>query len=166
MVLSLVYGCVTEKNYKMLSFFFDGVPEPGKVMTTDTLGRAGSKDQAKTEVRGVVHGPYAARLCKACHEAGTSNNLILPIDQLCANCHNIRLDKKWIHGPVVSGGCRVCHMPHSSRFGFLLVADSKDFCFYCHNRADVFKNPVHQGSDSSCTTCHDAHMSDTKYLLK
>jgi hypothetical protein len=32
LLLSLAYGCSTKSNYKMLSFFFDGVPDPEKTM--------------------------------------------------------------------------------------------------------------------------------------
>jgi predicted CXXCH cytochrome family protein len=165
LLLSLAYGCVTKSNYKVLSFFFDGVPDPEKTVT------AGEMEDRKKAQKNVgnpdasVHGPFAARLCVGCHNPGT-NRLKKPVDELCSDCHKIQLDKKWIHGPVVSGGCRVCHNPHSSSYRYLLVADSKDFCFYCHTKDDVFRNPVHQGIDSGCTSCHDAHMSDSEYLLK
>ncbi|MFZ2198057.1 MAG: cytochrome c3 family protein, partial [Thermodesulfovibrionales bacterium] len=95
-----------------------------------------------------------------------TNKLIRPVEELCANCHKIELDKKWIHGPLVSGGCRVCHLPHSSPNKFLLVSDAKGFCFYCHTGSDVVKNPAHEVADLNCILCHEPHMSDSKFLLR
>lgn len=167
MVLSLAYGCGEPTNYKVLSFFFDGVPEPKTEIAGEQAGKAGAgRTKEGTVKEFTVHGPYAARLCDGCHARGGSNKLLLPVNELCSKCHNIQLNKKWVHGPLVSGGCMACHNPHSSPYRFLLNSESREFCFYCHSRGDVSKNPVHQGTDAGCTTCHDAHMSDKKYLLK
>jgi hypothetical protein len=37
---------------------------------------------------------------------------------------------------------------------------------YCHNRADVMRNAAHQGVETQCTQCHDAHSSNNAFLLK
>ena len=90
----------------------------------------------------------------------------MPIEKLCQYCHVILTNKRLLHGPVAAGGCRVCHDPHGSSFPFLLVSESKKFCLYCHNGADIAKNEAHKGVDADCTECHDAHASNNDYLLK
>lgn len=94
------------------------------------------------------------------------NALVAPREQLCFRCHEIRMNKKYIHGPLASGGCTACHDPHSSQYRYLLVSESDSFCFYCHDRQTVARVGAHRGVQEQCTTCHDAHMSDKKYLLK
>jgi predicted CXXCH cytochrome family protein len=124
-------------------------------------GAAGSRRAGFRE-----HGPYAAKQCDACHDPGATNALVLPADQLCFQCHDLKLDKKYIHGPLASGGCLVCHDPHSSQYRYLLVSESDGFCLHCHDRKDLSKVGAHADLQESCTTCHDAHMSDSRYLLK
>lgn len=164
MLTALLCGCEATTQYRVLSFLFDGVPPPGK--TEAAAGRkTKTKPEVKEKVRLVEHGPYAAKQCEGCHLRG-SNRLLVPIEQLCYKCHVIDLEKKYIHGPLSSGGCKICHHPHSSRYPYLLVAEAKDFCFYCHSREDVAKNEVHSGPETDCILCHDAHSSDIEYLLK
>jgi len=160
----LPFGCAPRSSYKVLSLFFDGVPDPDKKVQLQGSGN----DNANARVSRSTyreHGPYAAKLCVGCHQRGT-NALILPIEKLCFNCHVIPTDKKHIHGPVASGGCKICHDPHGSSFPFLLASEPVKFCFYCHNEKDVARNEAHAGITGGCTQCHDAHKSDNKYLLK
>ena len=168
-LLLMVCGCEpkTQSQYKMLSFFFDGVPDPARLTAEELRKEQEARDAGKKQAksRQTQHGPFAAKLCDACHKKST-NALVLPIDQLCFKCHTLDIDKKYIHGPVASGGCRVCHSPHGSGFPFLLVAKPEEFCFYCHDKADVYRNAIHSGLTVECTACHDAHSSDDRYLLQ
>jgi predicted CXXCH cytochrome family protein len=159
-------GCSPSTRYKVLSFFFDGVPDPDMIegavsMDWKKRGREGKGERQRVG----EHGPFAAKMCDGCHKRG-SNELILPIEKLCLNCHNLQIEKRLIHGPVIAGGCRICHEPHGSGQPYLLVSESERFCFYCHNERSVLKNPVHEGPEIKCTDCHDAHASDNEYLLK
>lgn len=168
MVMALLYGCEATTRYKVLSFFFDGVPEPG-TETRETSVRASRKEGTTvTKEAGSKykeHGPYAARLCEGCHMRAT-NALVLPIEELCFKCHSINLSRKYIHGPLASGGCKICHEPHGSIYPFLLVSEAKNFCIHCHEKAAIEKSEVHTGTEAQCTYCHDAHSSNYKYLLK
>ena len=165
----VVFGCSPETRYRTLSFFFDGVPEPGGQTTAkaatgkrsgERVREAGSKPQYRS------HGPYAAQLCEACHEQG-GGKLHLPVEELCLYCHDLNIRKKHIHGPVASGGCRVCHDPHGSGKAFLLVSESTIFCFTCHDEAEVGAREVHRtAKDAQCTDCHDPHSSDYDFILK
>jgi predicted CXXCH cytochrome family protein len=112
-----------------------------------------------------AHGPFAAKLCDACHNK-RDNTLLMPIESLCLNCHHLNINKKYIHGPVASGGCRVCHDPHGSGYPFLLTAEPREFCPRCHDKSLIFAKEVHEGTTEQCTTCHDAHSSDMPNLLR
>jgi predicted CXXCH cytochrome family protein len=162
-VVVLTYGCEGKSSYKVLSFFFDGVPVPSESKVAGTEATGGEEAKPKNIYR--EHGPFAARQCHACHMAG-SNKLVLPIQKLCFKCHTLDLTKKYIHGPLASGGCKVCHDPHGSAHPFFLVADPRVFCLYCHKKSDIEKNEVHRDMKGQCTDCHDAHSSDKRYMLK
>ena len=164
MAAVLFSGCAARTNYKVLSFFFDGVPDPDKV-----VAKAEQKDDATgtTAQKGSTHGPFASRNCEGCHQRGMGNQLVLPVEKLCFKCHNLEVEKaKWVHGPVAAGGCRVCHNPHRSGYPYLLDASLKEVCFRCHEESSVMKNAAHEDISAGCTGCHNAHASDQKFLLK
>lgn len=161
----LTAACAATTRYKVLSFLFDGVPPPVAPAEAGAAGAAGQGVGAD-RVAPRDHGPYAARMCGACHEAAATNALVAPKDELCFRCHDLQIDKRYVHGPIASGGCLVCHDPHGSSYRYLLVSDSDTFCFHCHDRAAVAAVTGHEGVEDGCTGCHDAHASDTKYLLK
>jgi predicted CXXCH cytochrome family protein len=163
-VALLSAACSQAARHKALTTFFDGVPPLEKADTPKGQQPAVGSTAPPRKAQGSEHGPYAAKLCDACHAKGATNALAPPADELCAQCHTIKTDKKFMHGPLVSGGCLVCHDPHSSRYPYLLVSDSGS-CLDCHDREAVARIEGHR-IDSNCTTCHDAHGSDTKYLLK
>jgi predicted CXXCH cytochrome family protein len=164
---ALLAACSPATRHKVLTTMFDGVP-PMKAPVSPGAEQPAAPGSAvlSQPVTSREHGPYAARQCDACHESGASNALVAPREQLCFRCHVFNLDKKYIHGPLASGGCLVCHDPHSSKDRYLLVSASGSFCLYCHERDAVGGIGAHHGLEENCTICHDAHMSDKKYLLK
>ena len=166
LMATLSIGCDATSRYRVLSLFFDGVPPPPAPARNVTAGEALPTDLALQRIRHSEHGPYAARLCQACHNAAATNALIVPGDQLCFRCHQFKTDKRYVHGPLASGGCTACHDPHNSRYRYLLLSESDTFCLYCHDRQVIAKNPAHANTDAPCTVCHDPHMSDRKYLLR
>lgn len=168
--VALLFGCDARTRYRLFSPFLDGVPNPDQQTSVAGSNKiAANSPAAATNETGknqyTEHGPYAAKLCEGCHQRGT-NKLLMPIESLCLNCHTVTLEKKRIHGPVASGGCKVCHDPHASSNRFLLVSDSKEFCIYCHDKDEIATHEVHQGMTEECITCHDAHGSDNEFLLK
>jgi predicted CXXCH cytochrome family protein len=94
------------------------------------------------------------------------NTFVVPREQLCFQCHDLKLDKKYIHGPLASGGCTACHDPHSSKYRYFLLSESDSFCLRCHDRQAIDRIGAHAGVGDECMSCHDAHMSDKKYLLR
>ncbi len=160
-----VSGCSPETRYATLSFFFDGVPKPGE-QPLETRGLGGDA-RARAHVATRSHGPYAAKMCSACHMQDSSNRLILPVEKLCLNCHNLNIKKRIIHGPVASGGCRMCHNPHGTGKPFLLDSEPSTFCLNCHDPAEIGSREVHKAaSGTDCTECHNPHGSDNDFLLK
>jgi predicted CXXCH cytochrome family protein len=105
-------------------------------------------------------------MCDGCHEPQT-NKLLLPVEELCLNCHEIfSVVKKTVHGPLASGGCIVCHNPHGSTNPYLLVSHPLEFCMFCHKQEDILRREVHKEQSIGCTVCHSAHGSDNAYLLR
>jgi predicted CXXCH cytochrome family protein len=163
---ALCAACSATTRHKVLSTLFDGVP-PLRTAGPEGATPVGGPQAAALRAEAPRdHGPYAAHLCGACHEAAATNALVLPKDQLCFKCHELSLNRKFVHGPVVSGGCLVCHDPHSSRNPRLLVSGPGTVCFQCHDARDVARISGHEGVESGCTECHDAHASDQRFLLK
>lgn len=156
-----------DQMYRVLSFFFDDVPPPSKPGegTEENGGKAAPERKAPDKTLSTEHGPYAAKMCEGCHLRG-GNRLVAPVEELCYYCHTFRTDKRMIHGPLASGGCRVCHEPHSSGYRYLLTSRSGEFCFDCHNRDDIVSREIHRDVTGGCTTCHDPHMSDNDFLLR
>ncbi len=162
--VALSAGCSNIKHHRALSFFFDGVPEPEPVVVSAT-------PEAQTRVgRQLVqpgeHGPFAAKLCDSCHDSKATNALVVPAEQLCLRCHELGVAKAYVHGPLASGGCLVCHDPHRSANRYLLVSASDGFCLHCHDRGALSPTQGHAAETTDCTSCHDAHMSDRRYLLR
>jgi len=157
-------GCNATTRHNVLTYFFDGVPPLEEAAPSAPAQGAAAPAAVRPTVQ--QHGPYAAKMCQACHSATLGNTLVAPKDQLCQRCHELQMDKRYVHGPLASGGCLVCHDPHSSPYRPLLVSPSEGFCFTCHDRGAVAAIPGHETIQEGCTDCHDAHMSDSKYLLK
>jgi predicted CXXCH cytochrome family protein len=162
-------GCDPQTRHGTLSFFFDGVPAPadprqGAAPGTNGVARRTARTEAERP-RSFQHGPYGAKLCDGCH-VRDSNNLIMPLEELCTYCHVFDLAGKKVHGPLASGGCTVCHDPHESQNPMVLVANAREFCLYCHERKDLVKQDAHADMQLECTLCHDAHSSKNASLLK
>jgi predicted CXXCH cytochrome family protein len=159
----LLSGCDATSRHKVLTYFFDGVPP---LETANAQPAPGAPTPIPGPVSFQEHGPFAAKLCGACHSETQGNTLVAPRDQLCERCHTLKLDKAYVHGPVAAGECLVCHDPHSSPYRPLLVSQSDRFCLECHDPKDIANSAGHANLEEPCTTCHDAHMSNQKYLLK
>jgi predicted CXXCH cytochrome family protein len=162
---ALVGGCSVDKHRRVLSIFFDGVPEPAPAAAP--AAPESEATAGRRLVRPGEHGPYAAKLCSACHDAQATNALIAPVGELCGSCHELgTASARYVHGPLASGGCLVCHDPHRSQNRHLLVSASDSFCLRCHDRAALSPAAGHAGEAADCTQCHEAHMSDRRFLLR
>lgn len=163
---TLSVACSAPTRYRILTFFFDGVPPLDAPAAADAGREPRKAATAGPAIQVRDHGPYAAKLCDGCHETGRGNALVVPAEELCTRCHALDLRKKFVHGPITGGGCLLCHDPHHSQYPYLLVAESGVFCVRCHDRRALRRVEGHEGPDQACTACHEAHMSDREYLLR
>jgi predicted CXXCH cytochrome family protein len=175
-VLLLIYlsGCSTTNNYKTLSFFFDGVPDPKKkvLIKSDSLTISDSAALAQNTIgkvnQMVIHPPYQDRQCSSCHDQSTMGKLIKSPPDLCYQCHENFNDKyNVVHGPVEGGYCTQCHNPHISANKDLLLRNSQSLCLYCHDSKQVMETEAHLAiNDADCTGCHNPHGGEDRNLLR
>ena len=180
--LSIPSGCDEETTYKVLSFFFDGVPKPGAENPVDELVQTlvdtlsdsteqniAAANQRPPEQELFIHKPYRERRCDDCHQSGFGQKLVAArVDLLCQTCHeDFAVKKKYTHGPVAVGQCLTCHNPHLSKNKYLLLRVGEKTCTYCHEEIDMVSVAEHQEPKPlDCVSCHSPHFSDTnkKYL--
>ena len=143
--------------------------------------------------RTVIHSPVQQGRCTGCHDPhGSDYRTMLVADPtrgLCVMCHKegsgfavqgsvapsslnpttAPAQPKFIHGPVASGACILCHEPHSSWQAKLLVDAPDRLCVGCHKelipKGDQARH-IHAPAKDNCTGCHDPHASDHRYQLR
>jgi predicted CXXCH cytochrome family protein len=73
----------------------------------------------------------------------------------------------WVHGPVASGQCVICHEPHRALNPHLLKKAEPLICFQCHDESTLKVVPGHdRATYEACLDCHAGHQSSAKHLLK
>ena len=182
-LLAMMVGCQSEAGYKVLTFFFEGVPPPGsskRVRQARKAAKPVTYTQEEVAARilaarlakqkfGVKHEP--ARDCSNCHQGSLGSGLRelrKPLPDLCYKCHeNYESSRENLHGPVVVGECLFCHESHSSSYVKLQTAPQPDLCYKCHTRKDVALTDIHKDVlGSICTDCHDPHTGSSKKILR
>ena len=162
----------------MLTFFFDGVPEPGaSVALADVKQRVHTVKEAETAEESEraartstspyvsVHPPYQERACEDCHDRTSVTFLVMDAKQLCFLCHDSsEFEGPYVHGPVAVGDCVVCHHPHQSRQEHLLLGPVRDLCLSCHRAEDVYANENHVDVEN-CLDCHNPHAGEDEMLM-
>jgi len=155
---SLWSGCTAEKKYKVLSFFFDGVPDPNAPAVD--LNASVAVDERGKPVHVVLHKPYADNNCAVCHGSAKEFSDFTKIPStVCITCHT-KIPNQYpiMHGPVSAVECNWCHTPHESQNDHLLKIASPDVCVQCHEPALLpAKVPEHLLAERSCLDCHFAH---------
>jgi predicted CXXCH cytochrome family protein len=169
-------ACYTPVRHRVLTFFFDGVPEPG---TRPTVGYAPPTTTEEGELGaprerpGVVgeiyaHPPYRNDRCGTCHDFRTGELTRTPQEGLCKACHmDIPGRATYAHGPVAVDACLFCHHHHTAAHPKVLRYNATATCFRCHKRADLTKGPHHETIDQeACVTCHNPHGGADRFFLK
>ena len=161
----ILIGCATstpQERYQVLSFFFDGVPNPD----APPRRNAGRTDQSGR--RTVVHKPYGDNQCNSCH-LNTSDifSRAQVREDICLTCHaGTPVQYAVMHGPVVNNACQMCHVPHSSALPHLLKQPAPAVCIQCHEPEGLrlmHKQPLDPGA--SCIDCHSGHGGSNHSLL-
>lgn len=176
LLLGFYVSCSSERKFRILSVFFDGVPPPpGDVeMEADSLltGTASGSGvdalAARRRPQFFLHEVYREKACDSCHNLDEGNRLVEEPPELCYTCHD-DYREQWanLHGPVSAGLCVTCHNPHLAKYDKLLFAEGQKVCTKCHDRAAVFKNEVHADiEDTNCVECHNPHGGDEEFFLQ
>ncbi len=163
-------SCTPERRVKTLSFFFDGVtpaaqPEQITPPLSTAAGLLPRQDDLQIKQALVsFHKSYKDHDCAACHNPFNLEQLRVPKEYICDLCHKeMRMEKKWFHGPINIGECAVCHYPHQSAYPHLVVIDTDDICLQCHQRSSIQDTEDHldlQGK--TCLECHDPHTGESR----
>jgi predicted CXXCH cytochrome family protein len=137
-----------------------------------------------------IHGPVGTGDCTVCHNPHADQNesqlWAEGKAEICVACHT---DKKellaedssiyYIHGIIKGGGCVACHSPHATENRFQLYKPINELCVGCHTSfkgvvkghpvgghpVQGVKDPRRPERTFSCTSCHNPHGSDYKFLL-
>ena len=125
------------------------------------------------------HSPVSSKLCLTCHQQSVKPWRIgFPvgkIEDICFACHNAKSkwpSRKYVHGPLIAGGCTVCHNPHGGdNRNYLWAENSLELCIACHSDKDHLLSkdqrlPYVHGLGVSCVMCHDAHATDNIFMLQ
>ena len=161
-------ACATpQERYKVLSFFFDGVPNPDApklVQQENTVG-----PQVITASIVSRHKPYLDGKCGSCHQ--NASGTIMEFDEAykaCVRCHTKIADEyPKMHGPVSRGACQWCHTGHDSPYPVLFRDDPIKVCTQCHDAQLLGPIPAqHTDGRTSCLTCHFGHGGHSRNFLK
>lgn len=181
--LLLLVGCSTPGKQKLLTLFFDGVPQPGQTnqpaIQYDEDGRPlVFNEHAQTNAGSAIvpvffkHAPYEENNCSECHKSKYSVEMKASQREVCGSCHKESssvLPAKFVHMPVENSECSACHDAHGSPIAKMLLKPADKLCADCHegfqefpSTAKVFHMPVANGE---CSSCHTPHASEHKGLL-
>ncbi len=158
-----MFQCAPPARTKILSFFFDGVERESRSggFVADSAASEEKAGQAITDqgAKMYVHAVYQERNCSACHDPEASYALLEDPPDLCYNCHeNYSEAFEYVHMPVQTGECLLCHSAHSSRHEALLTASEQELCFQCHDESELLeKEPHSEIGETVCSTCHNPH---------
>jgi predicted CXXCH cytochrome family protein len=158
-------GCSIEKNYKTLSFFFDGVPDPEARARVAAAG--GITEDIRKSPTYSIHKPFATEACKECHS--DRFQLTTQDSSICLKCHEDQTSKlPKMHGPVAAAACLWCHSPHESAQAHLLKAPARQVCSQCHEAAllNSVRVPAHADPKQSCLDCHNGHGGTATFFLR
>jgi predicted CXXCH cytochrome family protein len=164
----MLIGCSTpQERYEVLSFFFDGVPDPAKANSAAEKGA--SDGPVATAVVMTLHKPYVNNQCDACHRLNSGEIAeFQEAYKACVKCHEqVTTQYQRMHGPVALGVCAFCHTAHESVEPALLKDSPVKVCGHCHE-SDMLSDTVQQHKDPSisCLSCHFGHGGPERYFLK
>lgn len=180
LVLLIVFSainCAPQKRYKVLKFFFDGVPEPGaakrkaeeerRKKAAKTKPGQPTKQPEQWQAIKSRHPDYFRNICNNCHD-NTAGNFMRTArkEDLCFTCHKQeQFTGAFVHGPVAVQNCLTCHLPHESPLPNLLKKKTPELCTQCHEQPS-FSAAETCKRDMDCSQCHYPHASPKRYFLK
>ncbi|MDF1548427.1 MAG: cytochrome c3 family protein [Bacteroidales bacterium] len=175
-VITIIFfvSCTTQKKYEVLSFFFDGVPNPQTAdidLVADSLSVKDSttllaKSNGVAKPGFQIHSPYGKKECVSCHDQKSIGKTIDSQPQLCYKCHtDYKESSRVVHGPVGGGYCSNCHDPHKSQLEKLLKQPAEQLCLHCHDSTTIYTSKFHINSDkNTCIECHNPHGGENRFM--
>jgi len=162
------FSCNVEKNRKILSVFFDGVPEKkNELAVSDKIVSSPGARVARISADPIIsqHPDHKTRNCSKCHTRSVASFLKTDRKKICFTCHKPeKFTGKYVHGPVAVKACNTCHDPHQSTYKNLLLAEGRKLCDLCH------KLPISGAripcKEDNCLNCHNPHAADNKFFLR
>jgi predicted CXXCH cytochrome family protein len=97
------------------------------------------------------HGPYAARLCSACHPEPAKGKVTLAaanVDALCYQCHSqfkAQISGTKSRHKLLSQSdhsCMECHDPHAANQEYHLKKPAQELCVSCHDEKPANEKPT------------------------
>ncbi len=174
--LLLAAACSAPTRYRVLKFFFDGVPDPNRPARVAAQTSTQPAEVAATQPAGVeqprllahAHPLYRDNRCDQCHDM-FGGGLVRPVAEgLCNMCHpRPAPGTEFVHKPVADNDCLACHHYHASAYPRILLADPAELCFRCHQR-DQLSPESHRATfgRQRCIDCHDPHGGADRFRLK
>jgi predicted CXXCH cytochrome family protein len=170
-------ACSEQARHRVLTFFFDGVPDPsappvkGYAVPESTLAvadAAGGEGARGSAVALFAHTPYRQNRCGGCHDPQSGGVTRTAKEGLCGSCHeDPARTRRYVHGPVAVNGCTACHHPHSSAHPFVLLQEATALCLSCHDADGIWEPNYHAETRlRSCVECHDPHGGNDPFFLK
>jgi predicted CXXCH cytochrome family protein len=171
LLVAAAHGCTAEKRYKVLSVFFDGVPDPNAPKVVEGQSqRTMLKNGQVVQIVVYTHKPYGENKCAACHgeTSGSFESFQKVGSTVCLTCHkNVPNEFPVMHGPVAAVECTICHHPHESTVPHLLREAPPAVCTQCHVPELLSPTPPeHLMPDKSCLDCHVGHGGPAHKLLR
>ncbi len=168
-----VAACSPATKHRVLTYFFDGVPDPNEVpqigYASSGVAMAGTTSDGKRKVvPQYAHEPYRKGECGGCHDAQTGQTYMPKNEGLCGRCHaGFTRKYAFVHGPAAVEHCAFCHHHHASSHEFMLHKGPTETCLRCHSRDDLSGEAYHATIDEDvCTKCHNPHGGDDRFFLK
>jgi predicted CXXCH cytochrome family protein len=112
-------------------------------------------------------GPAAPQKPRIRVPPATKPAITLAANATCmtAECHASFADAPQVHGPISKGACNACHEDDVGGHKFPLRRKGNDTCTFCHTVLGSASH-VHKAVLTGCTSCHQPHASNAKFLLK
>ena len=173
----VVAACSEPTRHEVLSFFFDGVPDPREAAVAGyvplwPLGRVDGTEEGADRFgppqKTYSHTPFRENACARCHDLGRGLLWRTPQQGLCASCHpDLPGEVAFVHGPVAVMDCLHCHSPHAAVHPKLLLKGIPALCHGCHERGELTVGEHHDRLDGrSCIECHDPHGGSNRFFVK
>jgi predicted CXXCH cytochrome family protein len=126
--------------------------------TTEPTGSSPAHYGETPTTRAVVY-PAAPKLPKP------TETLAKGASCVTSGCHADYTRAAQIHEPIAERACDACHLDDQGDHKFPLKRDATRTCTFCHAVAGT-EAVQHEALKDGCLTCHRAHTSNAKFLLK